>query len=100
MTQVIQWIQNPQNSDNARNFEPWKERCAPEPKQACVAPNRCKLSTKELPGEALHLHTCVRCSNNYPWLNVTLVFSGCWPNILPHLFYRSVVSMYKNQIIK
>merc|ERR1712018_33204 len=27
MTQVIQWIQNPQNSDNARNFEPWKERC-------------------------------------------------------------------------
>merc|ERR1712018_997974 len=51
MTQVIQWIQNPQNSDNARNFEPWKERCAPEPKQACVAPNRCKLSTKELPGK-------------------------------------------------
>jgi hypothetical protein len=69
MTQVIQWIQNPQNSDNARNFEPWKERCAIEPKLACVAPNRCKLSTKELPGEALHLHTCVRCSNNYPWLN-------------------------------
>merc|ERR1712038_2089412 len=60
MTQVIQWIQNPKNSDGALNFEP---------RPACIAPNRCKLSTKELPGEALHLHTCVRCSNNYPWLN-------------------------------
>jgi len=69
MTQVIQWIQNPKNVDEARAFEPWKEKCAIEPRPSCIAPNRCKLSTKELPGEALHLHTCVRCSNNYPWLN-------------------------------
>merc|ERR1719328_51963 len=52
-----------------RNFLGKLFICTPEPKQSCVAPNRCKLSTKELPGEALHLHTCVRCSNNYPWLN-------------------------------
>ena len=69
MTQVIQWIQNPRNVDEARSFEPWKEKCSPEPRQACVAASRCKLATKELPGEALHLHTCVRCPNNYPWLN-------------------------------
>jgi len=69
MTQVIQWIQNPRNVEEARTFEPWKERCSPEPRQACVAASRCKLSTKELPGEALHLHTCVRCPNNYPWIN-------------------------------
>jgi len=69
MTQVIQWIQNPRNVEEARSFEPWKERCDPEPRQACVSASRCKLSTKELPGEALHLHTCVRCPNNYPWIN-------------------------------
>jgi len=69
MTQVIQWIQNPRNVDEARTFEPWKEKCSQDPRPACVAASRCKLSTKELPGEALHLHTCVRCPNNYPWLN-------------------------------
>merc|ERR1711863_244202 len=69
MTQVIQWIQNPVSVDSALTFEPWREKCSQEPRQACVAASRCKLSTKELPGEALHLHTCVRCPNNYPWLS-------------------------------
>jgi len=69
MTQVIQWIQDPQDVDNAPNFGAWKEKCSVEPRKPCISPNSCKLSTKELPGESLHLHTCVRCSNNYPWLN-------------------------------
>jgi hypothetical protein len=69
MTQVIQWIQNPKDINEVKNFEPWKEKCNPEPQRACVSPYRCKLSTKELGGEALHMHTCIRCPNNYPWLN-------------------------------
>ena len=69
MTQVIQWIQNPKDVDQVKNFEPWKETCAVDLVPGCSAANKCQVSTKELPGEALHLHTCVRCPNNYPWLN-------------------------------
>jgi len=69
MTQVIQWIQNPRNVDEAKTFEPWRERCSPEPRQACISASACKLSSNELPGELLHMHTCVRCPNNYPWIN-------------------------------
>ncbi len=69
MTQVIQWIQNPVSIDAAKNFAPWQEKCSPGPRETCLVANRCKLSTKELPGEALQMHTCVRCPNNYPWLN-------------------------------
>jgi len=32
-------------------------------------PNSCSLTTKELAGETIRLHTCMRCPNNYPWLN-------------------------------
>jgi hypothetical protein len=69
MTQVIQWIQNPRNVDEAKTFEPWREKCSPEPRQACIQASKCKLSSNELPGELLHMHTCVRCPNNYPWIN-------------------------------
>ncbi|KZS21112.1 Uncharacterized protein APZ42_012228 [Daphnia magna] len=69
MTQVIQWIQNPQTSGEVKNFEPWKEKCSPVGPSACAVPNSCALTTKELPGETLRLHTCNRCPPNYPWLN-------------------------------
>ena len=69
MTQVIQWIQNPVSIDSAKNYAPWQEKCSPGPRTDCLVPNSCKLSTDELPGEALRMHTCVRCPNKYPWLN-------------------------------
>lgn len=69
MTQVIQWVQNPQTSTEVKNFEPWKEKCSPAGAPACWVPNSCALTTKELPGETLRLHTCTRCPPNYPWLN-------------------------------
>lgn len=71
MTQVIQWIQNPRQSSEIKNFDPWKERCSVDPNStpACWVPNACKLTSKEVPGETLNLQTCVRCPNNYPWLN-------------------------------
>jgi hypothetical protein len=69
MTQVIQWIQNPQDSDTVKNFEPWKEKCSPNAAPPCLTPNSCKLATAELSGEAVHLHTCIRCPNKYPWIN-------------------------------
>jgi len=69
MTQVIQWIQNPVSVEAANNYAPWQENCAPNPVQACLVPNSCKLTSKEIPGEALRMHTCMRCPNAYPWLN-------------------------------
>ena len=70
-TQVIQWIQNPRQSSEIKSFDPWKEKCSVDPSSppVCWIPNACKLTSKEVPGETLNLQTCVRCPNNYPWLN-------------------------------
>lgn len=70
MTQVIQWIQNPRQSSEIKNFDPWKEKCAVDPSSppACWVPNSCKLTSKEVPGETLNLQTCMRCPNNFPWV--------------------------------
>jgi hypothetical protein len=70
MTQVIQWIQNPRQSSEIKNFDPWKEKCSVDPNSppACWVPNDCKLTSKEVPSESLNLQTCVRCPNNFPWL--------------------------------
>ena len=40
----------------------------PQGQPHCSLPNACPLTTRELPGETLRLHTCVECPNNYPWL--------------------------------
>ncbi|CAK1603242.1 unnamed protein product [Parnassius mnemosyne] len=69
MTQVIQWIQNPRTITEAKNFEPWREKCSVEGIPACWVPISCKLTSKEVPGETINLQTCVRCPANYPWLN-------------------------------
>ncbi|KAM8708088.1 hypothetical protein ACLKA7_015115 [Drosophila subpalustris] len=69
MTQVIQWMQNPRTVSEVKNFEPWREKCVVEGKPACWVPNACKLTSKEVPGETINLQTCVRCPNNYPWVN-------------------------------
>jgi len=69
MTQVIQWIQNPVSVEAAPNYAPWQEKCSPGPRENCLVANSCKLSTPELPGESLRMHTCIRCPNSYPWLN-------------------------------
>lgn len=34
----------------------------------CSLPNVCPLTTAELPGETIRLHTCGQCPNKYPWL--------------------------------
>lgn len=69
MTQVIQWIQNPRTVTETKNFDAWKEKCVVEGNPACWVPHSCKLTSKEVPGETINLQTCVRCPNNYPWIN-------------------------------
>lgn len=71
MTQVIQWMQNPRTKNEVKNFEPWKDKCTVTEGRSCLVgnPNSCSLTSKELPGETIRLHTCMRCPNNYPWLN-------------------------------
>ena len=80
MTQVILWIQSPVSVDEAKNFAPWQEKCSVGPREDCLVPNSCKLSTDELKGEEVIMHTCVRCPNKYPWLDDPtgdgIVFSG------------------------
>jgi len=66
--QVIQWIQNPTGTVSLRDFEEWKVKCAVKGQPLCSLPNPCPLTTRELPGETLRLHTCVECPNNYPWI--------------------------------
>merc|ERR1712114_34621 len=66
--QVIQWIQNPTGTVSLRDFEEWEVKCAVKGQPLCSLPNPCPLTTRELPGETLRLHTCVECPNNYPWI--------------------------------
>jgi len=69
MTQVIQWMQNPRTKTESKNFDPWRDKCDVQEGRPCLVPNSCSLTSKELPGETVRLHTCMRCPNNYPWLN-------------------------------
>jgi len=66
--QVIQWMQEPTDTNTLRDFGQWKEKCDVKGQPYCSLPNACPLTTRELPGETLRLHTCMECPNNYPWL--------------------------------
>ncbi len=68
MTQVLQWMQSPTELSSVRDFAPWKEKCDVKGQPLCNLPNHCPLSTRELPGETIRLHTCSECPQNYPWL--------------------------------
>ncbi|XP_076326310.1 chitin deacetylase 1-like [Tachypleus tridentatus] len=68
MTQVLQWMQNPTELSRIREFPPWKEKCEVKGQPYCSIPNACPLTTRELPGETIRLHTCMDCSQNYPWI--------------------------------
>ncbi|XP_063608497.1 chitin deacetylase 1-like isoform X1 [Penaeus indicus] len=67
MTQVIQWMQDPRPVGQLNNYEAWKEKCVVDGPPFCYGGNNCELDTDELPGQTLHLSTCMRCPNNYPW---------------------------------
>lgn len=66
--QVIQWMQNPVDITALRDYAEWKDKCDVKTQPYCSLPNACPLTTRELPGETLRLHTCLECPNNYPWL--------------------------------
>jgi len=66
--QVLQWIQQPTDLNGLRDFQEWKEKCDVKGQPYCSLPNPCPLTTRELPGETLRLHTCMECPNFYPWI--------------------------------
>lgn len=66
--QVIQWMQNPVDTNSLRDYTDWKDKCDVKGQPFCRLPNPCSLTTRELPGETIRLHTCLECPNNYPWL--------------------------------
>jgi len=67
-TQVIQWMTQPTDLNLLRDFAEWKEKCDIKGQPFCSLPNACPLTTRELPGETLRLHTCMECPNFYPWI--------------------------------
>lgn len=67
--QVIQWMQNPTATQSLRDFEDWKsKKCQEKGQPHCSLSNPCPLTTRELPGETLRLHTCMPCPKMYPWI--------------------------------
>ena len=66
--QAIQWMQNPVSINAIRDFQEWKQTCNPNGQPYCSLPNPCPVTSRELPGETLRLHTCMECPNNYPWI--------------------------------
>lgn len=68
MTQVLQWMQSPTKLADIPKFAPWKEKCDIKGAHVCANVNQCALTTRELPGETIRLHTCAECPQNYPWL--------------------------------
>jgi hypothetical protein len=67
-TQVLRWIQKPTDVNSLRDYDEWKEKCDVKGQPGCSLPNPCPLTTRELPGETLRLHTCMQCPKNYPWI--------------------------------
>merc|ERR1712079_674740 len=55
-----------QDDDEEKLNELYTSNCI---NRRCLVPNSCKLSTDELKGEEVIMHTCVRCPNKYPWLD-------------------------------
>lgn len=68
MTQVLQWMQSPTELSGIKDFTSWKDKCEVKGQPYCNLPNACALTTRELPGETIRLHTCAECPQNYPWL--------------------------------
>jgi len=67
--QAIQWIQNPTSVQSLRDFAEWKDaKCNVKGQPFCSLPNACPLTTRELPGETIRLHTCLKCPKSYPWI--------------------------------
>jgi len=65
---VLDWMINPVPLQSIRDFQPWKRECKVVTPPACSLPNACPLTTRELPGETIRLHTCAPCPKNYPWV--------------------------------
>jgi len=66
--QVLEWIQQPTDLNGLRDFQQWKEKCDVKGQPFCTLSNPCPLTTRELPGETLRLHTCMECPTFYPWI--------------------------------
>jgi len=66
--QVLQWMTSPTDLNGLRDFQDWKQKCDIKGQPACSLPNACPLTTRELPGETIRLHTCMQCPRNYPWI--------------------------------
>jgi len=67
--QALIWMMDPARLNAINVYDNWKgEKCQPKGQPLCSLPNPCPVTSRELPGEVLRLHTCMACPNNYPWL--------------------------------
>lgn len=66
--EVLKWMWTPTDLAGLRDFVDWQEKCDVKGQPLCSLSNPCPLTTRELPGETLRLHTCMQCPANYPWI--------------------------------
>lgn len=62
-SQVIAWMKDPQNDEQAKSFAPWKCPDRPKPRCDLSTVNRCHYTVK---GEQVYLITCTKCPPHYP----------------------------------
>ena len=62
-SQVIAWMKDPQNVEQAKSFAPWK--CPDRPKPRCDSStvNGCHYTVR---GEQVYMFTCTKCPPHYP----------------------------------
>ncbi|XP_023337126.1 uncharacterized protein LOC111708092 [Eurytemora carolleeae] len=66
--EVLKWMWTPTDLAGLRDFVDWQEKCDVKGQPLCSLSNPCPLTTRELPGETLRLHTCMQCPTHYPWI--------------------------------
>lgn len=70
MIQAINWMEDPVDLSTLKDYQQWKNKCAPTGLPDCSLPNPCEsLPPREHAGEnRMYLHTCQECPRKYPWL--------------------------------
>ena len=67
--QAIDWMKNPVNSDEAKDFKPWQIQCHPHPANCTTDDKACTLvHQSEWGPEVIYMRVCGECPKSYPWL--------------------------------
>jgi len=67
--QMLDWMENPVNSEEAKHFAPWKKQCTFQSKNCYTHGPKCVLDhQKEWGTMKMYMELCGECPNIYPWV--------------------------------